>query len=46
VPLTDRPLAHAQLLLATRRDRVLPIAAAAFVEQLDARLRSSQTGNP
>jgi len=40
VPLFDPPLARAQLLLATRRDRVLPIAAAAFVEQLEATLRS------
>lgn len=40
VPLYDPPLAQAQLLLATRRGRVLPIAAAAFVEQLDATLRS------
>ncbi len=46
VPLSDPPLAHAQLLLATRRDRVLPIAAASFVEQLDARLRSSGMGAP
>ena len=42
VPLFDRPLAQAQLLLATRRDRVLPIAAAAFVEQLETTLRSLQ----
>lgn len=40
IPLCDPPLAQAQLLLATRRDRVLPIAAATFVEQLDATLRS------
>jgi DNA-binding transcriptional LysR family regulator len=44
VPLVDPPLAHAQLLLATRRDRVLPIAAATFVEQLDTTLRSLSAG--
>lgn len=34
LPLIDLPLLQARLLLATRRGRVLPIAAAAFVEQL------------
>jgi DNA-binding transcriptional LysR family regulator len=34
VPLVDAPLLQAKLFLATRRGRVLPIAAAAFVEQL------------
>jgi len=34
LPLTDPPLMQARLMLATRRDRVLPVAAAGFVEQL------------
>ena len=34
VPLVDAPLLQAKLYLATRRGRVLPVAAAAFVEQL------------
>jgi DNA-binding transcriptional LysR family regulator len=34
IPVTDPPLPSAQLLLATRRGRVLPFAAAAFVERL------------
>jgi DNA-binding transcriptional LysR family regulator len=34
LPLVDPPLMQAKLMLATRRDRVLPVAAAAFVEQL------------
>lgn len=34
VPLVDAPLLQAKLFLATRRGRVLPIAAAAFVERL------------
>jgi DNA-binding transcriptional LysR family regulator len=34
LPLIDPPLLQAQLLLATRRSRVLPVAAAAFVEQM------------
>jgi DNA-binding transcriptional LysR family regulator len=34
VPLVDAPLSQAKLFLATRRGRVLPIAAAAFVERL------------
>ena len=34
LPLVDPPLLQARLLLATRRSRVLPVAAAAFVEQL------------
>jgi DNA-binding transcriptional LysR family regulator len=34
LPLIDPPLLQAKLLLATRRGRVLPVAAAAFVEQL------------
>jgi DNA-binding transcriptional LysR family regulator len=34
LPLIDPPLLHARLFLATRRGRVLPIAAATFVEQL------------
>ncbi|MBR0967317.1 LysR family transcriptional regulator [Tardiphaga sp. 538_B7_N1_4] len=34
LPLVDPPLLQARLFLATRRDRVLPVAAAAFVEQL------------
>jgi DNA-binding transcriptional LysR family regulator len=36
IPLVDPELAHAQLLLAVRRERVLPAAAAAFAEQLAA----------
>jgi DNA-binding transcriptional LysR family regulator len=35
VPLTDAPLQQARLYLATRRGRVLPVAAAAFVELLE-----------
>jgi hypothetical protein len=35
VPLTDAPLLQARLYLATRRGRVLPVAAAAFVELLE-----------
>jgi DNA-binding transcriptional LysR family regulator len=34
LPLTDQPLLNAKLILATRRGRVLPIAAATFVELL------------
>ncbi len=34
IPLIDPPLLQAKLLLATRRSRVLPVAAAAFAEQL------------
>jgi DNA-binding transcriptional LysR family regulator len=34
LPLVDPPLLQAKLILATRRGRVLPIAAATFVEQL------------
>jgi DNA-binding transcriptional LysR family regulator len=34
LPLIDAPLMQAKLMLATRRDRVLPVAAAAFVEEL------------
>jgi DNA-binding transcriptional LysR family regulator len=34
IPLVDPPLLQARLLLATRRERVLPVAAAAFAEQL------------
>jgi DNA-binding transcriptional LysR family regulator len=34
LPLTDPPLLEAKLILATRRGRVLPIAAAAFTEML------------
>jgi DNA-binding transcriptional LysR family regulator len=34
IPLIDPPLLQARLLLATRRSRVLPVAAAAFAEQL------------
>lgn len=34
LPLVDPPLMQAKLTLAIRRDRVLPVAAAAFVEQL------------
>jgi len=40
IPLTDAPLSQAQLLIETRQNRVLPVAAAAFVEQLKARLDS------
>jgi DNA-binding transcriptional LysR family regulator len=40
VPLIDAPLLQAKLYLATRRGRVLPVAAAAFVEQLKAALAS------
>jgi DNA-binding transcriptional LysR family regulator len=36
VPLHDPPLLEAKLILATRRGRVLPIAAAAFIETLRA----------
>ncbi len=36
LPLVDPPLQQAKLILATRRGRVLPIAAATFVEQLKA----------
>jgi DNA-binding transcriptional LysR family regulator len=36
LPLIDPPLLQAKLILATRRGRVLPIAAASFVEQLKA----------
>jgi DNA-binding transcriptional LysR family regulator len=39
LPLVDPPLLQARLLLATRRSRVLPVAAAAFVEQMKAELR-------
>jgi DNA-binding transcriptional LysR family regulator len=35
VPLVDAPLLQAKLFLATRRGRVLPVAAAAFVELLE-----------
>jgi len=35
VPLIDTPLLQARLFLATRRGRVLPVAAAAFVELLE-----------
>ena len=38
LPLVDAPLLQAKLILATRRGRVLPIAAAAFVESLRAEL--------
>jgi DNA-binding transcriptional LysR family regulator len=38
LPLIDPPLLQATLILATRRGRVLPIAAAAFVEQLRSEL--------
>jgi DNA-binding transcriptional LysR family regulator len=38
VPLIDPPLQQAKLYLATRRGRVLPVAAAAFVEMLKAAL--------
>jgi DNA-binding transcriptional LysR family regulator len=34
IPLIDPPLLQAKLILATRRSRVLPVAAAAFAEQL------------
>jgi DNA-binding transcriptional LysR family regulator len=34
IPLIDPPLLQAKLILATRRNRVLPVAAAAFAEQL------------
>jgi DNA-binding transcriptional LysR family regulator len=34
IPLIDPPLLQAKLLLATRRSRVLPVAAAAFAEQM------------
>ena len=34
LPLVNSPLLSAELILATRRGRVLPIAAASFVEQL------------
>jgi DNA-binding transcriptional LysR family regulator len=39
LPLVDPPLLQARLLLATRRSRVLPVAAAAFVEQMKSELR-------
>jgi len=35
IPLTDPGFAQATLVLATRRNRVLPVAAAAFAEQLE-----------
>jgi DNA-binding transcriptional LysR family regulator len=35
IPLTDPGFAHATLALASRRNRVLPVAAAAFAEQLE-----------
>jgi DNA-binding transcriptional LysR family regulator len=38
VPLVDAPLLQAKLYLATRRGRVLPVAAAAFVELLKSTL--------
>jgi len=38
LPLVDPPLLHAKLILASRRGRVLPIAAATFVEQLKSTL--------
>jgi DNA-binding transcriptional LysR family regulator len=38
LPLVDPPLLQARLLLATRRGRVLPVAAAAFVEQMKSAL--------
>ena len=38
LPLIDPPLLQARLILATRRGRVLPIAAASFVEMLRAEL--------
>ena len=34
IPLADRELAEARLTLASRRGRVLPVAAASFAEQL------------
>jgi DNA-binding transcriptional LysR family regulator len=34
LPLVDPPLMQAKLILATRHERVLPVAAAAFVEQM------------
>jgi hypothetical protein len=34
LPLVDPPLLQAKLILATRRGRVLPIAAASFAEQI------------
>jgi DNA-binding transcriptional LysR family regulator len=40
VPLIDAPLLQARLFLATRRGRVLPVAAAAFVELLETALAS------
>jgi DNA-binding transcriptional LysR family regulator len=40
VPLIDAPLQQAKLYLATRRGRVLPVAAATFVELLKAALAS------
>lgn len=40
IPLSDAALAHAHLVLAMRRGRVLPIAAAAFAEQLRQTLAS------
>jgi DNA-binding transcriptional LysR family regulator len=39
LPLVDPPLLQARLLLATRRNRVLPVAAAAFAEQMKTELR-------
>jgi hypothetical protein len=39
LPLVDPPLLQARLPLATRRSRVLPAAAATFVEQMKAELR-------
>ncbi len=41
VPLVDPLLADGQLLLAARRERVLPVAAAAFAEQLKASFASA-----
>lgn len=40
IPLIDAPLTRAQLLLVIRRNRNLPAAAAAFVEELTAQLES------
>ena len=40
VPLIDAPLLQAKLYLATRRGCVLPVAAAAFVEEMKAALTS------
>jgi DNA-binding transcriptional LysR family regulator len=40
IPLTDAPFAQAQLILATRRDRVLPLAAATFLEHIKAHLEA------